>query len=626
MKGLFILLGLVALTQCAPAPSALADPILSCEDIFGQETCDGLRDIMTKFGEKADVLTAAIKAMTDKHLANIQEKLEFIRQFLVDKATNVSCDKFLPQATCDQLDKLLALIKVSVDDVNRAVREAIAHGATTAADIVQKAKDYARDVLSKATCVDLLGADGCQKLKDFAAKFHLNVKEVLKAVREAILEHATTVQDIFNKAKDFLTGELTCEQILGAKTCAALEKAAQTLGERVTIINKALQEAVKNGLTKVPEILNYIQEYMVNMVTDFKCTNVLSQDLCDKIMAIGGHFKDGVATINKAIEEAIVHGAAGMQEIYNVAIAWLRDHVTAKTCEELIDPNICQKIKDFAKKVHVSVTDVMTAVKEAIAEGAWGPDLVKKAIDYLKAKISCEAVIGKATCDRIRALADKFGIALDKVDEIMREAIARGVTKVSELYKTVVKWIMDQWTDLIGDEEMKYIEGEQNDFLDIKGRLQKALMEAVEKILAELQGVNEVVRQKIKDLIVRGKVSIFALRKKIMDLIAEFGTSQDEQLLDQIDDLREQLKLALAKAKGFVKLTIKSLLALSKDKLAQAKALIKKILGDFGMAQDSFIDILLDETHEQIMQDMEEEITAFSGMVMEDMINHSETL
>merc|ERR1712096_403776 len=116
-----------------------------------------------------------------------------------------------------------------------------------------------------------------------------------------------------------------------------------------------------------------------------------------------------------------------------------------------------------------------------------------------------------------------------------------------------------------------------------------------------------------------------SLRKKIMDLIAEFGTSQDEQLLDQIDDLREQLKQALAKAKGFVKLTIKSLLALSKDKLAQAKALIKKILGDFGMAQDSFIDILLDETHEQIMQDMEEEITAFSGMVMEDMINHSET-
>jgi BMFP domain-containing protein YqiC len=302
-----------------------------------------------------------------------------------------------------------------------------------------------------------------------------------------------------------------------------------------------------------------------------------------------------------------------------VAVAWLRDHVTAKSCEELISPDVCKKIKDFAKKVHVSVSDVMQAVKEAIAEGAWDPkDLYQKAVEYLKAKISCEAVIGKSTCDKIRALADKFGIALTRVDEVMREAIARGVTKVSELYKTVVKWIMDQWTDLIGDEEMY----EQQDFIDIKGKLQEALLQAAERIVGELSGVTDVVRHKIRELIIQGKVRISQLKKKIMDLIAEYGPSADVQ--DQIDELKEQLKIVLAKAKGMTKILIERLLSLSREKLAQAKALIKKILQEYGMDHDEFVDLLLDETHEQILKDVEEETEAFTGMIFEDMIDNSQ--
>ena len=454
MKLLLVVLGLVALSQCAPVYE-LSDPVLTCNDVFDAQTCAQIKIIMEKFGEKASDLSEALKEMAAKHLSTVQAKLEFILEYLVDHAKNLNCDKFLPADKCDQLTKLLALIKVNADDVNRAVREAIAHGATKVTDIYNKARDYARDVLATATCKDLLDADTCQKITDFAAAFHLDVKTVIRAVREAVLEHATTAVDIYNKAKDFITGELTCEQVLGAKYCTVLDNAAQILGERITVVTEGIRLAVKNGLTKVPEILDYVQEYMVSMVTDFKCSKILSQDLCDKIVQIGQRFKVDIERINHAIEEAIVHGATGMQEIYNVAIAWLRDHVVAKSCEDLIDADVCQKIKDFAKKVHVSVSDVMQAVKEAIAEGASNPmELYQKAIDYLKAKISCEGVMGKYSCDKIRALADKFGIALDKVDEFMREAVAKGVTKISELYKLVTQWIWDQWTDLIGDEEM----------------------------------------------------------------------------------------------------------------------------------------------------------------------------
>merc|ERR1711872_820165 len=281
--------------------------------------------------------------------------------------------------------------------------------------------------------------------------------------------------------------------------------------------------------------------------------------------------------VNKAIKEAIVHGATGVQEIYNVAIAWLRDHVKASKCEDLISADVCQKIRDFANKVHVSAKDVLQAVKEAIAEGAWDPvDLYKKAIEYIKSKISCEAVMGKATCDKIRALADKFSVSLAKVDEVLREAIASGVTKVTELYKVVVKYIMDRWTDLIGDEEMLAL-SESSDELILPG-LREALEKVVDKVLNDLKVKSDDIRAMIKKVIMEGKILIEKLMK------------------------------------------------MSKEQLAKAKALIKMILDKYGMQQDSFIDVLLDSTHEQILKDMETETTAFSDMIVEDMINEANLL
>merc|ERR1711872_565325 len=321
--------------------------------------------------------------------------------------------------------------------------------------------------------------------------------------------------------------------------------------------------------------------------------------------------------VNKAIKEAIVHGATGVQEIYNVAIAWLRDHVKASKCEDLISADVCQKIRDFANKVHVSAKDVLQAVKEAIAEGAWDPtDLYKKAIEYIKSKISCEAVMGKATCDRIRALADKFSVSLAKVDEVLREAIASGVTKVTELYKAVVKYIMDRWTDLIGDEEMLAL-SESSDELILPG-LREALEKVVDKVLNDLKVKSDDIRAMIKKVIMEGKVRIAEIKQKIKDLLAEIGSTDDEMF--QMN--KEELK----KAKGMSKILIEKLMKMSKEQLAKAKALIKMILDKYGMQQDSFIDVLLDSTHEQILKDMETETTAFSDMIVEDMINEADLL
>merc|ERR1711931_426466 len=112
-----------------------------------------------------------------------------------------------------------------------------------------------------------------------------------------------------------------------------------------------------------------------------------------------------------------------------------------------------------------------------------------------------------------------------------------------------------------------------------------------------------------------GKIRIREIKQKIKDLLAEIGSQDDEMFQMNKQELIEKLKEALKKAKK-----------MSKEQLAKAKALIKMILDKYGMQQDSFIDVLLDSTHEQILKDMETETTAFSDMIVEDMINEADLL
>jgi len=449
----------------------------TCEDVFSQATCDGLRAIAQKFGETAEDINAAIKAAATKHITNAKEILKFVQHYLVDHAVNFKCTSVLSDEQCQHLAHIGSLLKIRAEDVNEAIREAIAHGATTAADIYGHAVEYVRDLYSKTSCEDFLDADTCSKLTAIAKAAHLNTKEVIKAVREAVIEGASSLPEIYKKAVEFLSKEITCEGVFGDDVCAKLDKAAELLGEKASDVTEAIRQAISKNILKATDLLDFVQQYLVDKAVNFKCENVMDADLCAKITEIGGHFKESVDDVNKAIKEAIVKGADGVQEIYNVAVVWLRNAVRAKSCEDLIDADTCQKIRDFATKVHVSTKDVMQAVKEAIAMGAWGAaDIYAKAVEYLKSKISCESVMGKSTCDKIRALADKFSVSLTKVDEVLREAIASGVTKVNDLYKVVVKYIMDRWTDLIGDEEM--MDGQWNDI-----NMKNVLIELLKEVL-----------------------------------------------------------------------------------------------------------------------------------------------
>ena len=60
-------------------------------------------------------------------------------------------------------------------------------------------------------------------------------------------------------------------------------------------------------------------------------------------------------------------------------------------------------------------------------------------------------------------------------------------------------------------------------FDKIKEKLRKAILKATDKILDALDVVDVKVRQKVKDLIVKGKVKIDELKEKVLELLDKLG-------------------------------------------------------------------------------------------------------
>merc|ERR1711962_1570049 len=343
-----------------------------------------------------------------------------------------------------------------------------------------------------------------------------------------------------------------CEDVLSAEQCQQLRDAASKLHEKASDVLDAIQEAAKNHVTNAKDVLDFVRERLVEKATNFECKDALSADTCDQLISLAKRLHVKVQEVNVAVKEAIVRGAVKAKELITLARARIAHVVTNAKCEDILDADTCQKIVDFAKKVHLKASDVIDAVKEAIAEGAKDPQAVlKKAIELMKAKLSCDNVLGKDKCDKLRSLAQQVGVSIAKLDEVMREAIAKGLTSAKELYKAVIDYIMDKWGDLIGKRELlqKRDIGDKVDeiFDKIKEKLKKALLKATDKILDALDVVDAKLRQKVKDLVVKGKVKIDELKEKVIKLLEKFGHTVGVTYFG-IDSVIEAIKEKLRKA------------------------------------------------------------------------------
>merc|ERR1712243_289774 len=108
---------------------------------------------------------------------------------------------------------------------------------------------------------------------------------------------------------------VTCEDFLPAETCAELRVAAEKLKVKVEEIDAIVRELVKEKITKAKEIIKRVREKIVDLAKNFKCTDILSEKVCNKIYEIAEKLEVKAAEIREFLKELVAKGITKMKDI-----------------------------------------------------------------------------------------------------------------------------------------------------------------------------------------------------------------------------------------------------------------------------------------------------------------------
>merc|ERR1712034_192707 len=118
--------------------------------------------------------------------------------------------------------------------------------------------------------------------------------------------------------------------------------------------------------------------------------------------------------------------------------------------------------------------------------------------------------------------------------------ITKGEVKIAELKEKVLE-ILGNLGITVYDEELMDTGATIDDIIEkIKEKLKQALLKAVDKIMDALNIADGKIREKVEDLIVKGKVKISELKEKVLEILKNLGvsTTADEALfLDYYEDV-----------------------------------------------------------------------------------------
>ncbi|XP_066921245.1 uncharacterized protein [Clytia hemisphaerica] len=238
----------------------------------------------------------------------------------------------------------------------------------------------------------------------------------------------------------------TCEDVLQPQTCTKLRQIAVLFNEKVENVNEAVRMALQKHITKTQDIIIFVKDYLVNQAKNFKCQNVLSNDQCTKLISVAKRFHVSIANLTRDIEEAITDGITQGKALYQKTIEIMLMKINNLSCEQLIDKQTCDKIRNFATKIHASAMEVHRAIIDAYSKGLQNAqDFLKDAIDYLTNELSCDDVLSSLACSKLSFLCGKFGTSFTKVVDFLRTTFANGVTQITSLYQAATKYIMERW-------------------------------------------------------------------------------------------------------------------------------------------------------------------------------------
>jgi predicted transcriptional regulator len=293
--------------------------------------------------------------------------------------------------------------------------------------------------LSKLSCADLLNEHMCAKIEEIAAKLKIKMAEVEKVIKEIVAKGITKIKAIIEELKKhFFPGqelmndnEIVCEDVLAAKVCKSLREAAKKLKIKVEMVDAIIREAIEKGMTKAKDIIKLVREKMVEL-SKLSCADLLNEHMCAKIEEIAAKLKIQMAEVEKVIKEIVAKGITKIKAI----IEELKKHFFPRleavenpiVCEDVLAKQVCDSLRAAAAKLKIKVEMVDAIIREAIAKG------ITKAQDIIKlvrekmielTKVTCADILTEKICNKIHEIAELIKVDAKKVDEYIVKLVTR---------------------------------------------------------------------------------------------------------------------------------------------------------------------------------------------------------
>merc|ERR1712168_1215013 len=217
--------------------------------------------------------------------------------------------------------------------------------------------------------------------------------------------------------------------------------------QKAKVIDQLVREAIAKKVTEAKEIVKRVQQKLIDMAKDFKCEDVLSTKACDKLREIAQTLKIKAAEVTKMLKEIVAKGIVKAKEIIEKIKAKLFPALENEviendtTCEDILAKKICTELRDAATKLKVKAEKIDELIRETIKEKITESKAViahvrEQLIEAAK-NFKCEDALPEMVCTELKHLAAKVKIQAAKVDQVLKEVIAKGITKVKEMIEQI---------------------------------------------------------------------------------------------------------------------------------------------------------------------------------------------
>merc|ERR550532_3193908 len=242
-----------------------------------------------------------IKGIIAKGVTKAKEIIEEIKKHFFPGEVNVIvCEEVLADNVCKALREAAKILKVKVEEIDAAVREALEKGLTKAKDIIKFVRAKIESFVHNFKCEDVLDEGICAKIHEIAALIKVDAAKVDAFIRDLVVKGITKAKEIIEEIKkhffpgvegELIENVIVCEDVLADNVCKALKEAAAILKVKIAEVDKAVREAVEKGLTKAKDIIKFVRAKIETFVHNFKCTDVLDEGICAKIHEIAALIK-----------------------------------------------------------------------------------------------------------------------------------------------------------------------------------------------------------------------------------------------------------------------------------------------------------------------------------------------